>query len=82
MNIDKLVTILTDNTYQNLKKNTEIVDAELIKLNIKQNDRLDLVNKFLKIAKITTHKKTRESYLRSYFRIFQKGIEKTDCEGL
>jgi len=76
MDLDKLIEILTTNTYQNLKKNTLLVETELQRLEIQSNDRLDLINKILKIAKISTNPKTRESFLRSYFRIYQERIDK------
>jgi len=76
MNLEKIVKILTMNTYSNLKKSTNLIESELKNLGIPKKDYQDWINKILKIALISTNPKTRKSYLRSYFRIYQEGINK------
>ncbi|MCK5261008.1 MAG: radical SAM protein [Thermoplasmatales archaeon] len=74
MNLDRLITIITTNTYRNLQSNPKILLTELKQLEISPKEQRDLIKKIIKITKITNNPKLRESYLRSYLRILQEGI--------
>jgi len=75
MNIERLLGIITMNSYQDLEQNQEIIGSELQRLKIPRQKQQELVQKIIKIAKITTNPKVRKSYLRSYFRVYKNGIE-------
>lgn len=75
MNLEKILTLVTAKTYQDLEQNQEPIAVELHRLGIQQKDQHNLIKKIIKIAKISNNPKVRESYLRSYFRIFKQGIE-------
>ena len=74
MNLDRLIKIITTNTYRDLQSNPKILLTELKLLEIQQKKQEDLIKKIIKIAKITNNPKLRESYLRSYLIIIQEGI--------
>lgn len=76
MDLDGLINIITTIKFQDFEKKQEEIQKELHKLGIKPNDHLDLLNKISKITNITENPKIRESYLRSYFRIYQEVINK------
>jgi len=75
MEIDELLKIINSYSYQSLKDNPEIISTELTRLNIPYADHQNLIKKILKIITISKNPKLRESYLRSYFRIYKEGIE-------
>jgi len=81
MDIDKLITIITTNTHQDLQSNPHILLTELKKLGIVPREQINLIKKIIKITKITNNPKLRESYLRYYFRIFQEDIQVNGREG-
>lgn len=66
---------------QDLESNPEIILTELRRLKIKPKYQEGLLRKIIKITKILKNPKTRESYLRSYFRVLQEGIDKDGREG-
>ncbi|UCD12954.1 MAG: radical SAM protein [Thermoplasmatales archaeon] len=74
MSLDRLITIITANTYQDLQNNQKILLTELEQLNISPKQQQDFIKKIIKFAKFTSNLKLRESYLRSYLRIFQEDI--------
>ena len=76
MNLDRLLTIISTNTHYDLENNQKIILTELQNLGVQPRNQQKLRQIILKIAKITDNPKTRESYLRSFFRIFQGGIDK------
>ena len=76
MNLDRLLTIISTNTHYDLENNQKIILTELQNLGVQPRNQQKLRQIILKIAKITDNPKTRESYLRSFFRIFQEGIDK------
>jgi MoaA/NifB/PqqE/SkfB family radical SAM enzyme len=75
-NLSTLLKILITSTYKDLEKNRSLLKEELQRLDIPTDDHEELIKKILKIVKITKNPKTRESHLRSYFRIYQQGINK------
>jgi MoaA/NifB/PqqE/SkfB family radical SAM enzyme len=74
MDLDRLITIITTNAHQDLQSNPKILLTELKQSGFPLKEQNDLINKIIKITKITNNPKLRESYLRSYLRIFQEGI--------
>ena len=76
MNLDRLLTIISTNTHYDLENNQKIILTELQNLGVQPRNQQKLRQIILKIAKITDNPKTRESYLRSFSRIFQEGIDK------
>jgi len=76
MNLDRLLTIISTNTSYDLENNQKIILTELQNLGVQPRNQQKLRQIILKIAKITDNPKTRESYLRSFSRIFQEGIDK------
>lgn len=75
MDIDKLLKIINSHSYQNLKDNPEIISGELQRLDVPYVDHQNLIKKILKIITISKNPKFRESYLKSYFRIYKEGID-------
>ncbi len=75
MDLKRLLVLISTNTYEYLDSNREIIRSELNRLDISSKDQPDLIEKIIKISKIVNNPKTRESYLRSYFRVFQDGID-------
>ena len=73
MDIDKLLKIINSHSYHDLKDNTEIISTELKHLDIPNVDHHNLIKKILKIITISKNQKLRETYLRSYFRIYKEG---------
>ena len=80
MDPTRLLALLNAYTPQEFVTNQDLIRKELDWLNIEPRDTEDLIYKIVKIAKITPNPKVRESYLRSYFRIYQEGI-KSDGRG-
>jgi len=76
MTIDRLINIINENPPLSLIDDQEIILSELRELGLRLRDQQELMDKILNVAKITKNPKTRESFFRSYFRTFQKGIYK------
>jgi len=74
MDLDRLITIITTNAHQDLQSNPKILLTELKQSGLPLKEQNDLIKKIIKITKITNNPKLRESYLRSYLRIFREGI--------
>ncbi|UCF13501.1 MAG: radical SAM protein [Thermoplasmatales archaeon] len=74
MNLDRLIKIITTNTYKDLQSSPKILLTGVKQLKIPPKKQKDLIKKIIKITKITNNPKLRESYLRSYLRIIQEGI--------
>ncbi len=81
MNLDNLFSIILHRSAQDITKNQKSITEELQRLGIPQKVRKDLLQKIIKITKISNNQKVRESYLRSYFRIFQQGITTDGRDG-
>ncbi len=81
MDLDRLITIITTNTHQDLQSNPKILLTELKQSGLPLKEQRDLIKKIIKITKITNNPKLRESYLRSYLRIFQESIPVGGREG-
>jgi MoaA/NifB/PqqE/SkfB family radical SAM enzyme len=75
IDLTRLLVLLNAHTPQELATKQGLIRKELDWLNIKPKDKKDLINKIIKITKITPNPKVRESYLRYYFRIYQEGIK-------
>ena len=65
MDLTRLLALLNAYTPQELVTKQDLIRKELDWLNIKPKDKKDLINKIIKITKITPNPKVRESYLRS-----------------
>lgn len=75
MNISKLITLISSIPPDQSENYREIILTELKKIGIKSKGRHKWYSIINKIIQITDNQKTRESYLRSYFRIYQEGID-------
>ena len=76
MSLESIIAILNTHSYQQLQEKKVRIIEELKHLGVREDDCEEWLGKIFKIALITTHPKTQESYLRSYFRIYQNGIDK------
>ncbi len=76
MNLDTILAIISTKNNHDLEKNKKIILTELQHLGIQPKDQQKLLQIILKISKISDNPKTRQSYLQSFFRIFQEGIDK------
>ncbi len=76
MNLNKLIKIINSNTHEYLEKNKDIIVNELIQLGLKSKDQQKMLQTINKITRISKNPKTRESLIRSFFRIFREGIDK------
>ena len=76
MTIEELINTINEDTLSNLIDNQRITLSELGELGLKPRDQDKFLKKITIVTKITKNPKTRESFLRSYFRTFQKGIHK------
>ena len=76
MNLDRLIKIINSNTHEYLEKNKDIIVNELIQLGLKSKDQQKMLQTINKITRISKNPKTRESLIRSFFRIFREGIDK------
>lgn len=74
MDLDRLIKVIVTDTYQDLENNQSIILSTLQNLGIKSEDQQEFLKIIFKIMKISKNPKTRESYLKSYFRIYNKKI--------
>jgi MoaA/NifB/PqqE/SkfB family radical SAM enzyme len=70
--------ILTaDQSNMNIIKNDKkLIEKALQHMGIPKKNQRELTEKLMKIVRISKNPKTQESYIRSYLRIYQQGIEK------
>ncbi len=76
-NLERLFSIIHKKNIQDLTLNKEKITRELQRLSIRKKNQQDLFNKILEIVQISNNQQLRESYLRSYFRLYREKI-KTD----
>jgi len=81
MTIDRLIDIVNGNSLSNLIDDKRMILSELGKMGLTPKVQHALMKKVLNIAKFASNQKTRESFLRSYDRIFQEGIYKDGRNG-
>ena len=58
------------------EKERKLLERELHSISVPKKDQQALLEKLKKIARISKNPETQKSYVRSYTRIFQKGIDK------
>jgi MoaA/NifB/PqqE/SkfB family radical SAM enzyme len=75
INIERLLAIVTANSFQDLEQNQETIAEELRRIGVQPKYQQNLIQKIIKIAHISNNPKVRECYLRSYFRAYQEGID-------
>jgi len=75
-NLKQLIHLTTTNTVQELIEKKDIVFSELDKLCINKNNKEQFFEKIVKTKKNIDNPKTQESFIQSYFRIFQNNIDK------
>lgn len=74
--INKLLHIVNNNSSVSLADKKRKVSDELEKIGLRPKIQYALMEKILKVVKITNNPKTRESLIRSYFRTHQEDIQK------
>ena len=76
MTLDALISLVNQHSAEELYDLKPQLISALEHLDIPSQDHENLLKSIYKIAVITTHPKIRESYLRSYFRIYTEHIDK------
>lgn len=76
MAVESLISIVNKNIHLNLQGDMGIILSEFEELGLNPKEQCELIEKIVKVKKITDNPKTRESYLRSYLRTIQNRINK------
>lgn len=81
MSLDRLIDIVFSEDPQILIKNKSMLFVEINKLNIKKHYKAQFLERILDMAKVSKNPKTRESYIRAYYRIYKNNITVDGREG-